>query len=193
MFLVVVKVAFSRWNKSRKSKVSQNCWGYKWTVDLRWLLISWQRRPTYKHQLVLMRDAGEIHYITTLQCLYSDFLTWKWCEQITLIGRFNVFFPLSSYHSYLQASATSSRGTTWSTSSSCSCTEIPETWVNAGGSMAQRGMSTAELFATGSFPASIEEPSAGHSVAEAFFDPKLWLWTLTKSQIWMDWLTDLSF
>lgn len=29
-------------------------------------------------------------------------------------------------------------------------------------------MSTAELFGTGSFPASTEEPAAGHSRAEAF-------------------------
>lgn len=66
------------------------------------------------------------------------------------------------------ASATSCRGTTWSTSSSCSCTEIPATWASAGGSTARRGMSTAGLFATGSFPVSTEEPSAGHSRAEAF-------------------------
>lgn len=35
--------------------------------------------------------------------------------------------------------------------------------------MAQRGTSTAELFGTGSFPVSTEEPAAGHSRAEAFY------------------------
>lgn len=108
MFLVVVKVAFSRWNKSRKSKVSQNYSGYKWTVDLRLLLISWQRRPTYKHQLVLTRDAGEIHDITTLQHLYSDFLTWKWGEKMranNFYRQIQCFFspcPLTIYTCRLQ-------------------------------------------------------------------------------------------
>lgn len=67
--------------------------------------------------------------------------------------------PLPSlYYPCVQVSATSCHGTTWYTSSSCLCTETLVTWVSAGGSMVQHGMSTAKPFATGSFPTSTEEP-----------------------------------
>lgn len=94
----------------------------------------------------------------------------------------------------VQASATSCRGTTWSTSSSCSCTGTPATWAIAGGSTARRGTSTAELFATGSFPVSTEEAATGHSWAQAFFHvvvffpPSITATKALKSQIWMNWL-----
>lgn len=99
-----------------------------------------------------------------------------------------MFFFFSS-NPHVQASATSCRGTTWSTSSSCSCTEIPETWASAGGSTARHGTSTAELFGTGSFPVSTEEPKLDTPELRPFLTQYFGCEGSQKPKYeWIDWL-----